>query len=74
MKILKRILLVIVIIIALALITALFVKKDMKAEREVIINKPRTEVYNYVKYLRNQNDYSKWASMDPNMKKEFKGI
>ena len=56
MKILKRILLVIVIIIALALITALFVKKDMKAEREVIINKPRTEVYNYVKYLRNQND------------------
>ena len=74
MKILKRILLVFVIIIALALITALFVKKDMKAEREVIINKPRTEVYNYVKYLRNQNDYSKWTSMDPNMKKEFKGI
>jgi hypothetical protein len=51
----------------------LFEKKEMKAEREEIINKPRAEVFNYVKYLKNQNDYSKWGSMDPNMKKEFRG-
>lgn len=73
MKILKRILFVILAIIGLALITALFVKKEMHAEREVVINKPKTEVYNYVKYLKNQNDYSKWGSMDPAMKKEFRG-
>lgn len=73
MKILKRILFVILAIIGLALITALFVKKDMKAEREVVINKPRSQVYDYVKYLKNQNDYSKWGTMDPAMKKEFKG-
>ena len=73
MKILKRILLVLLAIIGLVLITALFVKKDMHAEREVLINKPKSEVFNYVKYLKNQNDYSKWASMDPAMKKDFKG-
>ena len=73
MKILKRILLVVLAIIGLVLITALFVKKEMHAEREVVINKPRAEVFAYVKYLKNQNDYSKWASMDPAMKKEFKG-
>lgn len=73
MKILKRILFVILAIIGLALITALFVKKDMHAEREVVINKPKAEVFNYVKYLKNQNDYSKWGTMDPNMKKEFRG-
>ena len=73
MKILKRILLVIVILIGLVLITGLFVKKEMKAEREVVINKPKSEVFNYVKYLKNQKEYSKWASMDPAMKVEFKG-
>jgi hypothetical protein len=73
MKILKRILFVVLAIIGLALITALFVKNDMQAEREIVINKPKAEVFEYVKYLKNQNEYSKWASMDPGMKKEFKG-
>jgi hypothetical protein len=73
MKILKRILLVIVVLIGLVLVTALFVKKDMKAEREVVINKPKSEVYDYVKYLKNQKEYSKWASMDPAMRVEYKG-
>lgn len=74
MKILKKILLVIVILIGLVLITGLFVNKDMKAEREVIIDKPRAQVFDYVKHLRNQSDYSKWGGMDPNMKKEYKGV
>ena len=73
MKILKRILFVVLAIIGLALIVALFVKKEMHAEREVVINKPKSEVFSYVKYLKNQNDYSKWATMDPAMKKDFKG-
>jgi len=73
MKILKRILLVIAVIIGIALVAALFVKKDMDAVREVTINKPKQEVFNYVKYLKNQEAYSKWESMDPAMKKEYRG-
>ena len=73
MKILKRILFVVLAIIGLVLITGLFVKKEMHAEREVIINKPKEEVFNYVKYLKNQNDYSKWGTLDPSMKKQFRG-
>ncbi|GAA4734177.1 SRPBCC family protein [Flavisolibacter ginsenosidimutans] len=73
MKILKRIGLFLLGLIALILITALFVKKDLHAEREVVINKSKADVFNYVKYLKNQNDYSKWAGMDPAMKKEFRG-
>lgn len=73
MKILKRIGLFLLLLIALALVTAFFVKKEMHAEREVVINKPKAEVFNYVKYLKNQNDFSKWASIDPAMKKEFHG-
>jgi len=73
MKILKWILIVLVVIIGVPLIIALFTKKDYKVEREIVINKPKMEVYNYVKYLKNQNDYSKWALMDPNLRKTFRG-
>lgn len=73
MKILKRIFAVIAIIIALVLIVALFVKKDYSVEREITINKPKDEVFNYIKYLKNQNNYSKWAKMDADLKQEFRG-
>lgn len=69
MKILKKILIAIVAIIAIALITALFVKKEYAIERTISINKPKEAVFNYIKYLKNQDTYSKWAMMDPNMKK-----
>jgi hypothetical protein len=73
MKIVKRILIVVVILIAIPLIAALFIKKDYAVEREVVINKPKQEVFEYVKYLKNQNKFSKWANLDPNMKQEFRG-
>lgn len=73
MKILKVILIVIAAIIAIPLILALFVKKEYSVEREVTINKPKQEVFEYIKYLKNQNNFSKWANMDPAMRKEFRG-
>jgi uncharacterized protein YndB with AHSA1/START domain len=73
MDILVTVLLVIVGIIALLLIIGLFSKKGYIIERSVIINKPKQEVFNYVKLLRNQDFYSKWVMKDPGMKKDFKG-
>lgn len=73
MRIVKKILVILAMLIVILLVVALFVKKDYTIEREVTINKPKTEVFNYIKYLKNQNDYSKWAMMDPNMKKDFRG-
>src|SRR5688572_289288 len=73
MKVLKKVLLAIAILIGLVLITAIFVKKNMHAERVITINKSKAEVYGYIKYLKNQNTYSKWATMDPNMRTDFRG-
>lgn len=73
MKIIKGILFFVVGIIALALIVAIFVKKDYALEREVVINQPVEKVFDYIKYLKNQDNFSTWASMDPKMKKEFRG-
>jgi len=60
-------------IIAALLIAGLFIPKGMKATREIVINKPNAEVFNYIKYLKNQQNYSKWATLDPNIKNEFQG-
>jgi Polyketide cyclase / dehydrase and lipid transport len=60
-------------IVALFLLSGLVISKDMNAERSIIINKPVSEVFNYIKYLKNQQNYSKWASLDPNIKNEFRG-
>ncbi len=73
MKILKWILIVILILIAIPLIVALFVKKDYLVEREITINKPKQEVFDFIKYLKNQPQFSKWAKMDPNAKMEYRG-
>lgn len=73
MKIIKRILIVLFSLVALFLIIALFVEKDYHVERSITVNKPREEVFEYVKFLKNQDEYSVWASMDPNMKKTYKG-
>ena len=73
MKIFKKILIVVGILIAIPLIIALFVKKDYRVDKEVVINKPKIEVFDYIKFLKNQDDYSKWNSIDPNMKKTYRG-
>jgi uncharacterized protein YndB with AHSA1/START domain len=73
MKILKIILFSIIGIIALALVTAALVKKEYAVEREIVINKPKADVFAYILALKNQDNFSVWAMRDPNMKKEFKG-
>ncbi len=73
MKILKRIGLVLLILIALPLIIALFTKKEYAVERSIVINKPKAEVFEYTRFLKNQDNYSVWATMDPNMTKTYRG-
>lgn len=60
-------------LIALLLLLGLVISKDIKATREIVINKPLGEVFNYIKYLKNQDNFSKWGSLDPGMKKSYSG-
>ena len=67
------ILIVIAAIIVLVLVLALIGKKEYTVEREIVINKPAAQVFEYVKYLKNQDNYSKWVMIDPAMQKTYKG-
>lgn len=73
MSVLITILIVIVSLIALLLIIALFVKKEYIVQRDIVINKPKQEVFNYIRYLKNQDYFNKWTMTDPNMKKTYRG-
>ncbi len=73
MNILITILLIIAGIIALILIIALFMKKQHYVKRETIISAPQRKVFDYVKLLKNQDEFNKGAMEDANRKKEFKG-
>jgi uncharacterized membrane protein len=73
MKVVKIILGVILSLILLVLIIALFVDKEYSIRREIVINRPRAEVFDYVKHLKNQDNYNAWVRIDPDMKKVFRG-
>ena len=60
-------------IIALFLIIALLTKKEFRIEKQVVINKPKQEVFNYLKLLKNQENYSVWVMKDPNINLMYTG-
>lgn len=74
MKILKIIGFAILGIIVLALVVAAVADKEYAVSREITINASHQEVFDYVKYLKNQDEFSKWATMDPDMKNTFTGV
>lgn len=73
MKLLKRLFFWLVFLVLLALFVALFLPTDFKVERSAMINQPRDTVFNYIKYLKNQEVYGVWWKADPKMKKEYTG-
>jgi len=74
MKIFVNILIGIAVIVAILAVIALFVKKDYSVTREITINKPKQEVFEFVKMLKNQKQYNKWWMMDPSSRMDFKGV
>ena len=74
MHILITILLIVAGIVALLLIFALLMKKEHHVDSEIIINAPRQKVFDYLKLLRNQDEFNKHAMTAPDRNREFKGI
>jgi len=73
MNIVIIILLVIAGIIALLLIIGLFMRREHFVKREIAINAPKQKVFDYIKLLKNQDEFNKNAMEDADRKREFKG-
>lgn len=46
---------------------------DFAVEKEIDINKPRAEVFEYARMVKNQNEWGPWFKRDTAMKQEFVG-
>jgi len=57
----------------LIFVIALFTKKRYYIECEIIINAPLQKVFDYLKYLKNWDNFNERAVADPSKKNEFKG-
>lgn len=69
----KRTLVILILFISIVLIAAYFMPKEYSVEREITISKPTDSIFKYVRSLKNQNEFSVWANMDPKMKVHYKG-
>jgi hypothetical protein len=60
-------------LIATPLVVAAFLPRTFVIEREIVINRPKADVFDYLRCVKNQEHYSMWAQIDPVMKKTFRG-
>ena len=64
---------IILALIALVLIIALFVSKDMNYEKSIIIDSPIEKTWDNVSSLSAMDKWSPWKNKDPNMKQTITG-
>lgn len=60
-------------ILLLILILAFLAPKNYNVSRSIEIRKPKSEVFEYLRFLKNQENWSPWEKKDPNMVKMFSG-
>lgn len=64
---------ILVAIVVLVIILAMIAPKTYDVSRSIKVNQSVPVVFEYLKYLKNQDNWSPWGKRDPNMKKEFVG-
>lgn len=64
----------IILLIAVGLLLfGYYIKKDYTITRTITVNRPKQTVFNYIKLLRNQNEYSYYNRKDPETVKSYSG-
>jgi len=65
---------IIAAIVTLFILLAAIAPKKYDVNRKIQINKPVSEVFEYIKYVKNQDHWGPWNSRDPEMKQTEFGI
>lgn len=65
---------ILLLVIATPLVVAAFLPKEMSLERSITIDAPVSEVYDYARMLKNQEEFSVWVMADPNIQLEYSGV
>ena len=73
MKFIKKLLVVVVGVLAVLVIVGLFLPQEVEVERKVTINAPVQKIYPMINDFRQFNTWSPWARNDPDMEYRFEG-
>lgn len=73
MYILSIVGIVIAVIVIVLLLLASIAPKNYHVERSVVIDQPIKKVYNYLRFIKNQDEWSPWKKRDPNIKQTYTG-
>ena len=60
-------------IILLLVVLIMLAPKNYHVHRGINIDRPLPEVFEYIKFVKNQDHWSPWKKKDPDMKQEFIG-
>ena len=60
-------------LLLLFVVLAVIAPRHYEVHRSIIINRTLPDVFNYLKHIKNQDQWSPWKKKDPNMKQEFVG-
>jgi effector-binding domain-containing protein len=74
MKILKILLGFLIALILLVAILGIIAPKEFEVSRDVTIDAPKNFVFEQIRTLKNNTEWSPWAEKDPEMKKEITGV
>ena len=67
------ILYIVLAVVVLILFLAAIAPKNYDVSRSIEINRPKSVVFDYLKCLKKQDEWSPWGKRDPNMEKKFTG-
>ncbi len=70
---LKKMLVGMVVVVVLVLLVGWFLPRDFAMERSIVVNRPESQVHAYLASLKNQQEWSPWAKMDPKAMNDFSG-
>jgi len=60
-------------LVGIIIILALIAPKKYQVSRSISINRSKADVFEYLKYMKNQDHWAPWAKRDANMKQVFTG-
>lgn len=73
MKFIKQFLILILALVSIVLIVALFVKNDFEITRTTEIERTKTDVFDYIRYLENHENFTVWSQIDSNIEQSYSG-
>lgn len=70
---LKKLLILVLLLLSSPFIAALFIEEDYRVDTQIVIDRPADQVFDFLRKLKNQDEFSVWAKMDTAMEKSYRG-